>query len=46
MLKHVCSAVSYGGALTLGEMRQKFWADPGRYLIKLSASSRAESFDR
>ena len=46
MLKHVCSAVSYGGALTLGDMRQKFWADPGRYLIKLSASARTESFDR
>ena len=46
MLKHVCSAVSYGGALTLEDMRKAFWADPGRYLIKLSDSSRAESFNR
>jgi IMP dehydrogenase len=46
MVKHVCSAVSYGGARTLDEMRQMFWADPCRYLIKLSASARTESFDR
>jgi IMP dehydrogenase/GMP reductase len=46
MIKHVCSAVSYGGAETLEDMRRQFWADPGRYLIKLSASARRESFDR
>jgi hypothetical protein len=46
MLKHVCSAVSYGGAVTLEELRQAFWTDPGRFLIKLSSSSRAESFNR
>jgi IMP dehydrogenase len=46
MVKHVCSAVSYGGARTLDEMRRTFWADPCRYLIKLSASARTESFNR
>jgi hypothetical protein len=46
MLKHVCSAVSYGGAATLEELRQAFWANPGRYLTRLSDSSRAESFNR
>jgi IMP dehydrogenase len=46
MIKHVCSAVSYGGAETLEDMRRQFWTDPGRYLIKLSASARTESFDR
>jgi hypothetical protein len=38
--------VSYGGALTLDDLRRKFRADPGRYLIKLSTSARRESFDR
>ena len=46
MMKHLCSAVSYGGACTLDEMRRTFWADPGRFLIKLSESARSESFDR
>jgi IMP dehydrogenase len=46
MLKHLCSAVSYGGAGSLGELRQLFWDDPNRYLIPLSAASRRESFDR
>jgi hypothetical protein len=38
--------VSYGGACTLDEMRRMFWADPDRYLVKLSDSARTESFDR
>ena len=46
MLKHLCSAVSYGGALTLQELRQKFATDPERYLVRLSPASRTESFDR
>jgi IMP dehydrogenase len=46
MLKHLCSAVSYGGALTLQELRQKFSAHPERYLVRLSPASRTESFDR
>jgi IMP dehydrogenase len=46
MIKHLCSSVSYGGAATLAELRALFWADPQKYLIKLSASSRRESYER
>jgi IMP dehydrogenase len=46
MLKHLCSAISYGGVSTLQEFRARFWADPTRYLIRLSQASRTESFDR
>lgn len=46
MLKHLCSAISYGGAKSLQELRKKFWANPEQYLIKLSASSKTESFQR
>jgi IMP dehydrogenase len=46
MLKHLCSAISYGGATTLQEFRERFWAEPDRYLIRLTHASRRESFDR
>jgi IMP dehydrogenase/GMP reductase len=46
MLKHLCSAVSYGGAESLQELRQSFWATPERFLVKLSEASRLESFKR
>jgi IMP dehydrogenase len=46
ILKHLCSAISYGGASSLADLRQKFWADPFLYLIKLSASARRESYER
>jgi IMP dehydrogenase len=46
MLKHLCSAVSYSGARSLQEMRHTFWADPQRFLIKLSDAARTESFQR
>ena len=46
MVKHLCSAVSYAGVNSLQEFREKFWSDPGRYLIRLSNASRSESFDR
>ena len=46
MLKHLCSAISYGGVSTLREFRQQFWAEPDRYLIRLTHASRHESFDR
>ncbi|HEX4566922.1 MAG TPA: IMP dehydrogenase [Vicinamibacterales bacterium] len=46
MIKHLVSSISYGGAGSLGELRERFWADPSRYLIKLSASSRRESYER
>jgi IMP dehydrogenase len=46
MIKHLCSSISYGGADSLRQMREQFWSDPSRYLIKLSASSRRESYER
>ena len=46
MFKHVCSAISYGGARSLGELQEAFRSDPGRYVIRLSDSARRESFDR
>ncbi len=46
ILRHLCSSISYSGASSLAEIKQMFWKDPERYLIKLSASSRRESYDR
>jgi IMP dehydrogenase len=46
IFKHLCSSISYGGAESLGELREMFRADPMRYLIKLSASSKRESYER
>ncbi|PSH04196.1 MAG: IMP dehydrogenase [Acidobacteria bacterium] len=46
MIKHLCSAISYGGAESLQELREKFWAHPERYIVKLTAASRVESFQR
>src|SRR5580765_1047282 len=46
MLKHLCSSISYGGASSLSELQTEFRAHPERYLIRLSAASRTESFQR
>ncbi|HEX5819215.1 MAG TPA: IMP dehydrogenase [Gemmatimonadales bacterium] len=46
MMKHLCSSISYGGASSLAELRQRFREDPSRYIIKLSASARRESYER
>ena len=46
MLKHLCSAISYGGAGSLAELQERFRADPDRYVIRLTESARRESFDR
>ena len=46
MLKHLSSSISYGGATGLAELKKLFWENPDRYLIKLSAASRRESFER
>jgi hypothetical protein len=46
ILRHLCSSISYGGANSLADLRHKFWADPFRYLIKLSASAKRESYER
>ncbi len=46
MIKHICSSISYGGADSLAGLRTMFWADPDRWLIRLSASARRESYER
>ncbi|MFN7980479.1 MAG: IMP dehydrogenase [Vicinamibacterales bacterium] len=46
MLKHLCSSISYGGATSLGELKQAFRKNPERYLVRLSTASRHESFTR
>jgi IMP dehydrogenase/GMP reductase len=46
MLKHLCSAISYGGARSLSEMQQRFRDEPTRYVIRLTESGRRESFER
>jgi len=46
MLKHLCSAVSYGGANSLQELRRKFWDHPQQYIVKLTEAARTESFQR
>jgi IMP dehydrogenase len=46
MLRHLCSAISYGGAGSLAELQQRFRADPDRYVVRLTESARRESFDR
>jgi len=46
MIKHLCSSISYGGADSLCGLRARVAADPGRYLIRLTASSRRESYER
>ena len=40
LVKHLCSAISYGGAASLAELQQAFRVDPGRYVIRLTESSR------
>ncbi|RPI49671.1 MAG: CBS domain-containing protein [Acidobacteria bacterium] len=46
MLRHLSSSISYGGAAGLGELKKVFWDRPDDYIIKLSESSRRESFER
>ena len=45
-LKHLTSAISYGGANSLGELRQRFMQEPERYLVRLSTASRHETARR
>jgi IMP dehydrogenase len=46
MLKHLISAISYGGASSLAELQDMFRTNPERYVIRLTESARRESFDR
>lgn len=43
---HLRSAVSYAGASSLQEARERILPDPLRYLVPLSESSRRESYER
>jgi IMP dehydrogenase len=46
MLKHLCSAISYGGARSLEDLQALFRQSPERYVSKLSDAGRRESFER
>jgi IMP dehydrogenase len=46
MIKHLCSSISYGGGASLAEVRRRVMDDPARYLIRLTESSRRESYER
>jgi IMP dehydrogenase len=46
MIKHLCSAISYGGARSLAELKRRFLDDPQRYAIPLSPAARRESYER
>jgi IMP dehydrogenase len=46
MAKHLCSSISYGGAVSLAELKERFRAHPERYLIRLSPAARRESYER
>jgi IMP dehydrogenase len=46
MTRHLCSAVSYGGAASLPELKRRFRDDPGRYLVRQSDAARRESYER
>ena len=43
---HLRSAVSYAGERSLGAVRERVLAAPSEHLIRLSAASRRESFER
>jgi IMP dehydrogenase len=46
ILRHLCSSISYSGATSLSEIKELFWKDPSRFLIKLSQAGRRESYER
>src|SRR6476619_5659711 len=46
MIKHLCSSISYGGAASLHDLRERFWTEPDRFLIRQSPSARRESYER
>ena len=46
MLRHLCSSISYGGASSLRELKERFDEEPTRYMVRLTTASRHESFTR
>lgn len=46
MIRHLCSAVSYGGASSLAGLKRRFLEQPEGYLIRQSEAARCESYQR
>lgn len=46
MTKHLCSSISYGGAVSLAELKDRFRAHPEQYFVRLSPAARSESYER
>jgi IMP dehydrogenase len=46
MMRHLCSSISYGGAASLSDLRKRFRQHPEKYVIKLSAAAKRESYER
>ncbi len=46
MYKHLCSAISYGGAASLTELVRLFRAHPEHYVIRQTDAARRESYER
>ena len=46
MYKHLCSAISYGGAASLPELVRLFRAHPEHYVIRQTDAARRESYER
>jgi IMP dehydrogenase len=46
MMNHLCSSISYGGAASLGELRERFRQDAASFVIRLSPAARRESYER
>ena len=46
MFKHLCSAISYGGASSLPELVRLFRAHPEQYVIRQTDAARRESYER
>jgi IMP dehydrogenase len=46
IMNNIRSAISYGGARSLGELRKNFLENPGKYVLSQSESAKTESYER
>ena len=46
MFKHLCSAISYGGASSLAELVRLVRAHPDQYVVRQTDAARRESYER
>ncbi len=46
MMNNIRSAISYGGAKSLNELREKFLENPEQYIVHQSGASKIESYER